>query len=46
MQETWELIFLGIGKLKDTNRYKEAKTVYDKVKKYKHNPLQTTAIGH
>ena len=37
--------YLGIGKLKDTNRYKEAKSVYDKAK-YKYNPLQTTAIGH
>ena len=25
-------IFLGAGKLKDTNRYKEAKSIYDKAK--------------
>ena len=38
-------IFLGAGKLKDTNRYKEAKSIYDKAK-YKYNPLQSTAVGH
>ena len=37
--------YLGIGKLKDTNRYKEAKSVYDKAKA-KYNPLQSTAVGH
>ena len=38
-------IFLGAGKLKDTNRYKEAKSVYDKAKN-KYNPMQATAVGH
>ena len=38
-------IFLGAGKLKDTNRYKEAKSVYDKAKN-KYNPMQSTAVGH
>ena len=38
-------IYLGLGKLKDTNRYKEAKSVYDKAKS-KYNPLQCSAIGH
>ena len=38
-------IFLGVGKLKDTNRYKEAKSIYDKAKN-KYNPLQSTAVGH
>ena len=38
-------IFLGAGKLKDTNRYKEAKSVYDKAKS-KYNPMQSTAVGH
>jgi tetratricopeptide (TPR) repeat protein len=37
--------YLGIGKLKDTNRYKEAKSIYDKAKN-KYNPLQSSAIGH
>ena len=37
--------YLGIGKLKDTNRYKEAKSVYDKAKN-KYNPMQATAVGH
>jgi len=37
--------YLGIGKLKDTNRYKEAKAVYDKAKN-KYNPMQATAVGH
>jgi DNA-binding transcriptional regulator LsrR (DeoR family) len=31
--------------LKDTNRYKEAKSVYDKAKA-KYNPMQATAVGH
>ena len=38
-------IFLGAGELKDTNRYKEAKSIYDKAKN-KYNPLQSTAVGH
>ena len=38
-------IFLGAGKLKDTNRYKEAKSVYDKAKN-KYNPMQSSAVGH
>ena len=38
-------IFLGAGKLKDTNWYKEAKSIYDKAKN-KYNPLQSSAIGH
>ena len=38
-------IFLGAGKLKDTNRYKEAKSIYDKAKN-KYNPLQSSAVGH
>ena len=38
-------IYLGLGKLKDTNRYKEAKSVYDKAKN-KYNPMQSTAVGH
>jgi hypothetical protein len=38
-------IFLGAGKLKDTNRYKEAKSIYDKAKN-KYNPLQSMAVGH
>jgi tetratricopeptide (TPR) repeat protein len=37
--------YLGLGKLKDTNRYKEAKSVYDKAKN-KYNPMQATAVGH
>ena len=37
--------YLGIGKLKDTNRYKEAKSIYDKAKN-KYNPMQSTAVGH
>lgn len=37
--------YLGLGKLKDTNRYKEAKSIYDKAKA-KYNPLQSSAIGH
>lgn len=37
--------YLGLGKLKDTNRYKEAKLVYDKAKA-KYNPLQSSAVGH
>ena len=37
--------YLGLGKLKDTNRYKEAKSIYDKAKA-KYNPLQSTAVGH
>jgi tetratricopeptide (TPR) repeat protein len=37
--------YLGIGKLKDTNRYKEAKSIYDKAKA-KYNPMQSTAVGH
>ena len=37
--------YLGIGKLKDTNRYKEAKNIYDKAKA-KYNPMQSTAVGH
>ena len=38
-------IYLGLGKLKDTNRYKEAKSVYDKAKN-KYNPMQSMAVGH
>ena len=38
-------LYLGLGKLKDTNRYKEAKSVYDKAKA-KYNPMQATAVGH
>ena len=38
-------IFLGAGKLKDTNRYKEAKSIYDQAKT-KYNPLQNSAVGH
>ena len=38
-------IFLGIGQLKYTNRYKEVKLVYNKAKN-QNNPMQTTAIGH
>jgi len=37
--------YLGIGKLKNTNRYKEAKSIYDKAKN-KYNPMQSTAVGH
>ena len=38
-------LYLGLGKIKDTNRYKEAKNIYDKAKN-KYNPMQTTAVGH
>ena len=38
-------VYLGLGKLKDTNRYKEAKSIYDKAKN-KYNPLQSSAVGH
>ena len=37
-------IYLGIGKLKDKNRYKEAKSVYVKAKN-KYYSMQTFAIG-
>ena len=38
-------LYLGLGKIKDTNRYKEAKNIYDKAKN-KYNPLQASAVGH
>ena len=36
---------LGIGKLKNTSRYKEAKTIIDKAKN-KYNPMKTVVAGH
>ena len=35
---------LGIGKLKNTSRYKEAKTTIDKAKN-KYNPMKTVVAG-
>ena len=36
---------LGIGKLKNTSRYKEAKSTIDKAKN-KYNPMKTVVAGH
>ena len=38
-------VMLGIGKLKNTSRYKEAKTTIDKAKN-KYNPMKTVVAGH
>ena len=38
-------LMLGIGKLKNTSRYKEAKSIIDKAKN-KYNPMNTTVTGH
>ena len=37
--------WLAAGKLKDTNRYKEAKNILEKAKK-RYNPKDTTIAGH
>lgn len=42
-------LWLGLGHLKDTNRYKEAKNTLEKAKtKYSNEttPIQTTVVGH
>ena len=38
-------LYLGLGKLKDTNRYKEAEKVLKEAKN-KYSPSQTTITGH
>ena len=38
-------LYLGFGKLKDTNRYKEAKSVLEKAKR-KYEPKETKVSGH
>ena len=38
-------VYLGLGKLKDTNRYKEADSTLEKAKK-KYNKSKATIIGH
>ena len=38
-------IYLGLGKLKDTNRYKQAKKTLEQAKS-KYNPQKTTITGH
>lgn len=41
-------LYLGLGKLKDTNRYKQAKTILDQAKtKYSSvQPIKTSITGH
>ena len=39
------VFMLGIGKLKNTSRYKEAKSTIDKAKN-KYNPMKTVLAGH
>ena len=38
-------VYLGLGKLKDTNRYKEADSTLEKAKK-KYNKSKATIVGH
>lgn len=38
-------VYLGLGKLKDTNRYKEADATLEKAKK-KYNKSKATIVGH
>ena len=45
LQDIGTDIYLGIGKLKDTNRYKEAESTLEKAKK-KYNKNNVTIIGH
>lgn len=38
-------IYLGLGKLKDTNRFKEAQSTFNKAKQ-KYNPKESVLAGH
>ena len=45
LQDIGTDIYLALGKLKDTNRYKEAESILEKSKK-KYNKSKATIIGH
>ena len=45
LQDLGTDLYLATGNLKSTNRYKEAKDVFEKAKK-RYNPQQTTLAGH
>jgi Lipase (class 3) len=45
LRDVGTVFMLGVGKLKNTSRYKEAKSTIDKVEN-KYNPMKTVVAGH